>query len=359
MACQWCLNEEDTVVVADGARSGLAIRGVAGALGSTLLRYTAKDGFDKDFIHYLLESLYPFTNAATIGGAIPHLDKRLLARLELRVPSKEERETIGSILRTADKALEAAKLELEAALYLKTGFMQHLFLTGIPGHHSSFERLQVLRKHFDIPAQWEAARLGGCSASIQYGTSAPSNGFTGGYPVIAIPQVVAHRLELGDVPYVLLSDREAESLRLQKDDVLLVRTNGNPDYIAKSTAVTEEVASQHVVFASYLIRVRTNPNLLLGTYLNYFLASPLGRRQALAMANTSAGNHNLGARSLKQFWLPRPSIVEQERIVEIMDSSEDTIDALTAKLDSLTRLKKSLLQNLITGKVRVRMGVTA
>ncbi len=111
---------------------------------------------------------------------------------------------------------------------------------------------------------------------------------------------------------------------------------------------------KHLIFASYLIRVRTNKMKLSGRYLNYFLASPLGRRQCLAMANTSAGNHNLGSRSIKQFDFPRPTSDEQSEIVVLVDAAEDSIEAVQNEISALDRLKRSLLQNLLTGRVRVR-----
>jgi restriction endonuclease S subunit len=124
--------EGDTVLVADGSRSGMAIRGVAGALGSTLLRYSAKEGFDNDFLFYLLESLYPYTNTATIGGAVPHLDKRLLSKLQLAFPNFEEQRQIALILIAADEGIARTRDELAAARRVKTALMQQLFIKGIP-----------------------------------------------------------------------------------------------------------------------------------------------------------------------------------------------------------------------------------
>jgi len=136
------ITPEDTVVVADGSRSGLPIRGVSGALGSTLLRYRAKEGFDGDYLYYLLESLYPFTNTATIGGAVPHLDKRLLSQLVLKTPGQPERTIIGRIFRAVDEMLSATNDELIAAQRLKTALMQQLFTKGIPGRHRNFKKIK-------------------------------------------------------------------------------------------------------------------------------------------------------------------------------------------------------------------------
>lgn len=352
------VQESDSVVVADGSRSGLPLRGISGALGSTLLRYRAKDGYDANFLYYLLQSLYSFTNTATIGGAVPHLDKRLLGQLKLAIPEEDEAEKIAEILVAFDELKKECLGKLTTAHRLKSALMQQLFTKGIPGRHEEFQIIHVFRKAIEIPKCWDADRLGSNSVRFQYGTNGASNDYKTGYPVIAIPQVVAPRLELGDVPYVDIPVDEANNLKLEEDDVLLIRTNGNSEYIGKSTLVTQEVAVQHVVFASYLIRVRTDKEKLLGSYLNYFLASPLGRRQSLSMANTSAGNYNIGARSLRQFTIPNPDIDEQEETVKILHACEDNIDANVEKLNSLANLKKSLLQNLLTGKVRLKKEAT-
>jgi restriction endonuclease S subunit len=205
-----------------------------------------------------------------------------------------------------------------------------------------------------MPDAWDIGPLRNSVPIVEYGTNAPSNDGKHGYPVVAIPEVIASRFRLGECSYVEVSEEEANALRLQPDDVLLIRTNGNAEYIGKSTVIGDEAAEQHILYASYLIRIRTDKALLSGRYLNYFLASSLGRRLCLAMANTSAGNHNLGSRAIKQFIFPRPSTDEQAEIVGLIDAAEDSIEAVQEEITALQRLKRSLLQNLLTGKVRVK-----
>jgi type I restriction enzyme S subunit len=349
------VTERDSVVVADGSRSGLTLRGRAGALGSTLLCYRPRDGVDPDFLYYLLQSFYAFTNTATIGGAVPHLDSCLLDRLSLYLPStREEEEAIGRRLRAVDDALVAAKAKLTAARRLKVALMQELFTRGVPGRHARFKVARVFRTGFETPDPWDVAPLRRSVTKVEYGTNVASNDGKHGLPVVAIPEVVAPRFHLGDCSYVEVSEQEAEALRLQPDDVLLIRTNGNAEYIGKSTVIGEEATDTHIIFASYLIRIQTDKSKLSGRYLNYFLASPLGRRQCLAMANTSAGNHNIGSRAIRQFVLPRPEPDEQKEIVALLDAAEDTIEAVLRELEALDRLKRSLLQNLLTGRIRTR-----
>ncbi len=279
-------------------------------------------------------------------------------KLPLRFPADvNEQRRIAAALKIADDAIAKAKAELEATRALKRSLMADVFENGLAPRVE--KKLYKIHRCYtaSVPAHWVTNPLGRSLQLVEYGTNAPSNEYQSGYPVIAIPQVVAPHLTLSDVPYAEVSEAEAKALRLMEDDVLLIRTNGNPEYIGKSTIVSEQVAAIHTIFASYLIRLRTNKDKLLGAYLNYFLASPLGRRQAGAVANTSAGNNNIGARAIRQFRLPRPPKEEQKQIVDLLNGVEDQINALSSKVIALQEVKKSLLQNLLTGKIRIPEGV--
>ena len=284
-----------------------------------------------------------------------NLDFRDYLRALVPIPSPSEQERIALTLRTANDAISEAEAKLEAARRLRTALMRQLFTRGIPGRHTNFSPVRVFRHDFEVPASWEVAPLSHSVTRVEYGTNAASNDDRHGLPVVAIPEVVASRFRLGDCSYAEVPEDEANALRLHPDDVLLIRTNGNAAYIGKSTVIGDEAGHRHIIFASYLIRIVTDKAKTGGRYLNYFLASPLGRRMCGAMANTSAGNHNLGSRSIKQFLFPRPSPDEQREIVCLVDAAEDSIEAAQSEVTALARLMRSLLQHLITGRVRVRV----
>jgi type I restriction enzyme, S subunit len=286
-----------------------------------------------------------------------NLNWRDYQRLLLPWPEIDEQCRIAAALKLADEAIDKAREELHATRELKRSLVTHVFergmIAGVPTKPCKIHRCYTAH----IPAHWDDEKLSKSLTLVEYGTNAASNDYRGGYPVIAIPQVVAPHLTLTDVPFAEVPDAEASALRLLVDDVLLIRTNGNPEYIGKSTIVSSEVANIHTIYASYLIRLRSDKDRLLGAYLNYFLASPLGRRQAGAVANTSAGNNNIGARAIKQFRFPRPPLVEQERVVVLLDGIENQINAQSAKANSALEVKRALLQNLLTGKIRIPEGI--
>ena len=185
---------------------------------------------------------------------------------------------------------------------------------------------------------------------VRYGTSVASNDKAHGNPVLRIPNVVEDRLALDDLAFVELSTADVERLKLEDGDLLLVRTNGNPNYVGRSV-VFRPPDNRTWLYASYLIRVRLKDGLA-PDFVNTYLGLERGRRQLLRRVTTSAGNHNINANSIRMIRLPVPHPAEQARIAGLATSFRNVIDALLTKADALQALKKSLMYDLLTGKVR-------
>lgn len=344
------------VITTRGTIGNVAIAGIPLTCNQSCEALLPRDVVDAEYLYYLLTYLRPLVERFGAGTTFPSVTRRDIRDIRFAMPKPDsgEQRLIADILVATDEIITAAEEKLTATQRLKAALMQQLFTRGIPGRHTNFIKVRVFRHEFLVPETWNVATLRNSINAVEYGTNEPSNDEKHGLPVVAIPQVIDTRFRLGECSYSEVSEKEASSLRLSPDDVLLIRTNGNSDYIGKSTVIGDEAVNQHIIFASYLIRIKTNKEFLSGKYLNYFLASTLGRRQCLAMANTSAGNHNLGSRAIKHFCFPRPSLTEQTDIVDLLDSAEDAIEAAYREVNELGRLKRSLLQNLLTGRVRVR-----
>ena len=197
-----------------------------------------------------------------------NLNWRDYQRLLLPWPQLPEQRRIAAAVRLADDAINKARAELETTRDLKRSLMSHVFERGLSP--STYTKPCKIHRCYtaQVPVHWDDDKLGKSLVLVEYGTNAPSNDYRSGYSVIAIPQVVAPHLTLTDVPYAEVPESEAAALRLMEDDVLMIRTNGNPEYIGKSTIVSKEVAETHTIFASYLIRVRASSDRLMGAYLN-------------------------------------------------------------------------------------------
>ena len=256
-----------------------------------------------------------------------NLNFRDYLTMPLPYPPLEEQAAIARILDAVDTVLERTRQTIQSVDVLQGIVLEDAF-AGLEAKH---------------------CRLGTFATEVRYGTSAASNDKAHGNPVLRIPNVVGDRLALKDLVFVELSD--VERLTLADGDLLLVRTNGNPNYVGRS-AVFRRPDNRTWVYASYLIRVRLTDKLL-PDFVNTYLGLERGRRQLLQRVTTSAGNHNINANSIRLIRLPVPPPAEQERLVELATAFRSRRDSLIAMVDALRNLKKSLMHDLLTGKVRV------
>ena len=327
-------------------------------VGSTeFIVLSPRPGFDPRFVFNLVSCPAVHNRAvARMEGSTGRLrvnESEFRKWLWVAVPERKEQEAIAGCLKTADEYLNSLESQLEAARLHHRSLIERLVCFGI-GEPSAIRTIERFRHPFRFNDNWDIKFLKELKPQIEYGTNAPSNDHNEGVRVIAIPQVLSSRFASTELPYCIVSADEESSLSLEPCDVLLVRTNGNPNYIGRSTVIPHNLLTETTVFASYLIRVRTDQNVVRGPFLNYVLHSDVGRRQTTAMANTSAGNFNLGARSLSQLLIPVPPPEVQDDIVAVIDASDDLILELECELNAANELKKSLLENLLTGQVRLK-----
>lgn len=344
------VTEADSVVVADGSRSGWALHSKAGALGSTLLCYRPKEGVDSDYLYYLLQSFFAFTNTATIGGAVPHLDTRLLDRLKIYLPVREkEQATIAKRLKAVDEAITSAETKLTAARRLKTALMQQLFTRGIPGRHKRFKQTKI----GEIPEEWDLIPLGSLS-SIVSGFALNTDRAPRFNPrqYLTVIHVQRERIDLTDVRYMEVFKSELPAALLEEGDILVVEGHANAAEIGRAAIATNEVAG--FTYQNHLFRVRLSAeSALYRQVLLCILNSERVRRHWVATCNTSSGLNTINRRSLRKLLIQCPEPKEQEQIAMLISDANNTIEACETELLAVQRLKKALLQNLLTGRVRV------
>jgi type I restriction enzyme S subunit len=344
------IGESDTAVVADGSRSGLAIRGVRGVLGSTLLAYRPKEGFDADYLFCVLESLYPYNNTATIGGAIPHLDKRLLAKLSLATPGAAEQRRIAAALKLAGDAIAKTKAELEATRELKRSFAHKALESGF----GSSELIDS--KFWSYPNTWDLVCVKHLLTGMDAGASpmcesdAAKPGHWGVLKVSAVSWDRFEEMENKALPATIEPDVNAE---VKVGDIIVSRAN--------TTELCGAVHRVQSLYTRLLLCDKTwrlhpkeevNPDWLVAV-----LKHPQARRQIEANATgTSDSMKNIGKRDFRNVVVPRPSRDEQDRIAEALNAFDANIEANVKKVEALQQVKKSLLQNLLTGRIRIPEG---
>lgn len=225
------------------------------------------------------------------GAAIGGIPRGFTDHVKLLLPTLPEQQCIVDSLRQAE--------EIEK---VQTSRRQQLDLMI----NAALDRLVLSVDE----SQWLPL---GSLVETRYGTSVSADATqASGTPVLRIPNVMGGEVDTTDMKYVELPQAELQRLRLADSDVLIVRSNGNPDYVGRSAPITEDLASSLVVYASYLIRLRTDTQRLLPEYLSAFLNSAFGRAAMRNAIRTTAGQSNLSGENLSKVRMPLPSLVEQK-----------------------------------------------
>ncbi len=198
-----------------------------------------------------------------------------------------------------------------------------------------------------IPADWDIVPLGHiCKTQYGLSLSASDDGTTS---IVGMQHLVNGRVVLHGAKRVIVDAKTLETYSLHKHDVLFNRTNSY-DQVGK-TAIFEG-HEEPVVFASYLVRLllkRGCSPLFLNQYMN--APSVIQRIKSLATPGVSQFNVSPSVLS-KHLLVPLPTPSEQHAITTALGVWDQRITASERLLKLKRRLKRGMMQQLLTGRRR-------
>ena len=264
------------------------------------------------------------------------------------LPPLPEQRAIADVLDSIDEAIERTEAVIAATETLRDSLLHELLTRGVPGWHTQWKDVPGIGT---IPADWEVVRLGEIIPKFDYGTSVQCVSEPAGTPVLRIPNIASGGLDLSDLKYADLSSNEIAKLHLDAGDILLVRTNGNPEICGRSW-VTGGLDGQWA-FASYLVRGRPDSSRVNPGFVGHFLKSDAGRRLLRGHIRTSAGNYNLSVGELGSILFPCPPLCEQMRIVDSVSSNTELIENLRIESGRLNLAKTATAHVLLSGHAQI------
>lgn len=192
--------------------------------------------------------------------------------------------------------------------------------------------------------KWNAMLFGELCQSFKYGTNVKSHEHKTlkSVPVIRIPNVLNNSVVFTDLKFSELPEKEWKDVRLEKGDLLFVRTNGNPEYIGRCAVYNSSMES---AYASYLIRARLKyDTLLLPQFVQSVLSSEMYRSEVVKRGTTTAGNYNINTESLKSLSIILPPIEQQRQYEEV----HKRINIMKEKANLNLKCSNIIFQNLIS-----------
>jgi len=240
----------------------------------------------------------------SVGSLSPTINWKTLAQEEFALPPLEEQPRIAEVL---GAATQLAHL-LDDAAAGADATAQCLLLHWFQGLHRGAPDDDG--GSGNRPSHMPLTPLRTLLLATQYGLSeAPTR--DGQYPMLRMMDLVDGRAVDDNLCSVALSEDAFRRYRLEQGDVLFNRTNSH-DLVGRTGVYRLE--GDHV-FASYLVRLKTDPGMLLPDYLCEFLNSQPGRRQVMQFASRGVSQSNVNVSNLQRVLIPLPPIAYQQRIV--------------------------------------------
>jgi type I restriction enzyme, S subunit len=303
------------------------------------------------FLHHLLQFLMDDLIGHTHGSTMKHIKRSALLPFRVMVPDPFEQSFIARILDTLDTQIQQTEQLVAKLKQMKAGLLHDLLTQGIDEHGD-------VRDPVAHPEEFNNSVLG----------SIPKVWKVGKFEVLAniIDPQPSHRAPaevVGGEPYVGVGDlREDGSINFEscrKVSLKAVIKQEQRFSIEAGDIIFGKIGT--IGFPQFLpqgVRYALNANTVIikpkycPSYILWLLRSSLVEKQ-IQMQIHSTTQPAFGIQRIRAMLVPLPDKNEQHRISLILDAHNARITAEESHLAKLKQLKKGLMHDLLTGRVRV------
>ncbi len=279
------------------------------------------------FLNYWqIHSKSRIINSISTGGAQPFLSLNQIGNLRIVLPTTTEQTAIATALSDADALIT----NLEKLITKKRNIKQ-----------------AAMQKLLQPKEGWEVKKLGDvCQIFKGKGISKSQISESGKYECILYGELFTNYKEV--ITKVVSKTNVEESIFSKVGDILYPGSTTTTGIdLAKASAIMND----NVLLGGDIVVLRQSNYKYNPIFLSYFL----NEIKKFEIAQTTKGItiHHLYGRDLAGINAEFPSIQEQERIATILTDMDAEIDALKIKLEKYRDVKLGMMQNLLTGKIRL------
>lgn len=298
---------------------------------------TSNGALDVNFIQYRLEPELIKLNRIISGTTVKHLSVKDIKQIRTFIPPLPEQEKIATILNSVDEAISATQAVIDQARKVKEGLLQDLLSRGIG--HKSFKETEI----GEIPEGWEIRKLGELFNLVERPVKMDDNETYNLVTVKRRQEGIVLRGQLKGAKILVKAQ-----FKLEAGDFLISKRQ----IVHGACEVVPPELDGAIVSNEYHVLHPTEE-----LDLDYFRWTTRTFRMMRYFMISSIGVHiEKMLFKLKDWYkLPvaLPPLEEQKRIAKIFNSIETQIEVEEAKLAQLQQTKRGLMQDLLSGDVRV------
>ncbi len=264
----------------------------------------------------------------SFGGAQPFLSLKQIGEILIPLPpSSTEQEAIAEALSDADAHIESLEQLITKKRQIKQGAMQDL-LNPLDG--------------------WKKVKLGSLGVFLKGSGVKKDESMSGNIPCIRYGEIYTkHKYYIKAFDSWISPEVAATAKRIKSGDILFAGSGETKEEIGKCVAFVgniEAYAGGDIV----IFRPNNANSLFLGCYLN----TESVNRQKASRGQGDAVVH-IGSNALADIDLIIPPVEEQAVIAAVLFDMDAEIGVLEAKLEKALQLKRGMMHNLLTGKIRL------
>lgn len=310
-----------------------------GFMDTNLMALVPTVDLDGEYLFYTLSYIGLWKLADTTS--VPQINNKHVKPLLVTLPNPPEQHAIAEVLSDVDELLGALERLIAKKRDLKQATMQQL-LTGqtrLPG----------------FSGEWEMKRLGDmgeCLRGVSYrGNSDLSTHDTVYTKRLLRSNNVQNAVVVRDEVQFVNAARVSSNQILQQDDILICMANGSKSLVGKAGIFKVSDAYEYT-FGAFMGCFRMNSLETNSVFVFYLF---LTGRYRDYINNLLAGSsiNNLRPSSIESLEFDMPPLPEQTAIAAVLSDMDAELAALEQRLDKTRALKQGMMQELLTGRIRL------
>lgn len=294
-----------------------------------------------EFLYYVLLSNRDEIVKSGVGAAQPNISQSFVKEYIIPKPSISEQKKIVEILSKVDEYINEVNNIINDLNQLKDGLLHKLLNDGIG--HSTFEKSKLGM----LPSEWAVVNVADVCRTTSGGTPKKS---------------ISEYYEGGTVPWIRTGKLKSKYINNAEEFITELAVENSSAKVVESGSVLLAMYGATIGRVSILnINATTNQAVccincdeskLKNEFLYYYL---LYSREKLIEQGVGAAQPNISQTLIRQLDIPLPSLSEQDKIIRILSELDENITSYDEVRNDYQELKKGLMQDLLTGKKRVKI----
>lgn len=359
---------KDILMLWDGERSGFVGYNQQGVVSSTVCKLTPTEKIKSEYLYYALSLQFDWIQNRRTGTGVPHVPKDIGRTLRLMYPFNHAEQTnISFVLQTIDKSINSTENLIKKYQQIKAGLMHDLFIRGIgadgklrPTREQAPELYQETKIGW-IPKDWNIDELQNLLAPV-------ANNLRSGPFGSAL---LKHELVEDGIPFLGIDNIHVERFNdhfrrfvSEKKYIQLFKYTVKPrdvvitimGTVGRCAVIPDSI--DRALSSKHLWTITFNEELVIPELVCWQLNFATWVKSWFRKETQGGIMDAIQSKTLRSLILPIPPLDEQLVIFDRYKSISNKIKNESNTLEKLLKLKSGLMNDLLTGKVSVKVTST-